>query len=149
MHSHIGYSVAFLSFTSKSTPLLANNTTYAFYNRLFLQYVWLLYGYSHTAARRTDTNVLIVLYSLLNVAPDDGLMIVRNMYSHLTKNKDYSQEFVYLVGLYIQLQYDTRYIQRKISYRPNTKYRDAFHVMYKLNPETVVGSFFEGKEART
>ena len=27
----------------------------------------------------------IALYSLLNVAPDDRLMIVRNMYSHLTK----------------------------------------------------------------
>ena len=33
-------------------------------------YVWLLYGYR---------NVPIVLYSLLNVAPDDGLMIVQNM----------------------------------------------------------------------
>ena len=29
--------------------------------------------------------VPIALYSLLNVAPDDGLMIVRNMQSHLTK----------------------------------------------------------------
>ena len=37
--------------------------------------------------------------SLLNVVPDDGLMIVRNMYSHLVKNKDYSQESVHLVGL--------------------------------------------------
>jgi len=31
------------------------------------------------AARRTGTNVPIAPYSLLNVAPDDGLMIVRNM----------------------------------------------------------------------
>ena len=31
------------------------------------------------AARRTGTNVQIALYSLLNVAPDDGLMVVRNM----------------------------------------------------------------------
>ena len=44
--------------------------------------------------------VPIALYSLLNVAPDDGLRIVRNMYSQLTKNKDYSHEFVHLFGLY-------------------------------------------------
>ena len=46
------------------------------------------------AARRTSTNVPIALYSLLNVAPDDGLTIVRNMYSNLMKNKDYPQDFV-------------------------------------------------------
>ena len=32
-----------------------------------------------TAARRTGTNVPIALYSLLNVAPDDGPIRVRNM----------------------------------------------------------------------
>ena len=31
------------------------------------------------AARRTGTYVSIALYSLLNVGPDEGLMIVRNM----------------------------------------------------------------------
>ena len=36
-------------------------------------------SFIHTAARRTGTNVPIALYSLLNVSPDDGLMIVRNM----------------------------------------------------------------------
>ena len=36
-------------------------------------------------ARRTGTNVPIALYSLLNVAPGDELMIVRNRQSHLTK----------------------------------------------------------------
>jgi hypothetical protein len=35
--------------------------------------------YSHTAARHTGMYVPIALYSLLNVAPDDGLMTVRNM----------------------------------------------------------------------
>ena len=48
------------------------------------------------AARRLYTSLDA---KWLNVAPDDGLMIVRNMYSHLMKNKDYSQESVYLVGL--------------------------------------------------
>ena len=35
---------------------------------------------------QTYRHAPIALYSLLNVAPDDGLMIVRNMYSFLTKN---------------------------------------------------------------
>ena len=49
---------------------------------------------------RTYRHVPIALYSLLNDAPDDGLMIVRNMWSQIMKNKDYSQESVQLVGLY-------------------------------------------------
>ncbi len=36
-------------------------------------------SYIHAAARRTGTDVPIALYILLNVARDDGLMIVRNM----------------------------------------------------------------------
>ena len=43
--------------------------------------VWTGPSYTHTAARCTSTNVPTALYSLLNVALDDGLMIVQNMYS--------------------------------------------------------------------
>jgi hypothetical protein len=41
--------------------------------------LYLYLGYRYAADRRTGTNVPVALYSLLNVAPDDGLMTVRNM----------------------------------------------------------------------
>ena len=47
--------------------------------------VWIQEGvvtstsYIHTAATLAGTNVPIALYSLLSVAPVDGLMVVRNM----------------------------------------------------------------------
>ena len=39
------------------------------------------------------------LYSLWDDAPDDGLVIVRNMYSQIMDNKDHSWELLHLVGL--------------------------------------------------
>ena len=39
------------------------------------------------------------LYSLWDDAPDDGLVVVRNMYSQLMDNKDYSWEVLHLFDL--------------------------------------------------
>ena len=55
----------------------------ATFNKLYsaigrCRYVWLQYGYRKDCSQ-TYRYVPIALYSLLNVAPDDGLMIFRNV----------------------------------------------------------------------
>ena len=44
--------------------------------------------YIHTTARLACTNITNALYSLWDDAPDDGLVIVRNMVSQLMDTKD-------------------------------------------------------------
>ena len=44
-------------------------------------------------------NALVYSYSLWYDAPDDGLVIVRNIYSQIMDNEDHSLEVLHLVGL--------------------------------------------------
>ena len=67
----------------------------ATFNNLYAQLV-----HTGTSGCQTYRHVPIALYSSLNVAIDDGLMIHRNTQSHLMKNKGYLQESVHLVVLY-------------------------------------------------
>ena len=55
------------------------------------------------------------LYSLWDDAPDDGLVIVRNMYSQIMDNKDHLWEVLHLVGLstHWNMMYGTYNVKKK------------------------------------